>query len=566
MNDQAERSASPRIFTDAVLIALLAAAYFFAGKFGLSLAIVHKSATAVWPPTGLALAALLILGYRVWPGVLIGAFFVNLLTAGNLWTSFGIAVGNTLEPLVGAYLVNRYAHGWQAFERPRNICLFVLLAAMISTTISATVGVTSLSLGGFASWADFSAIWFTWWLGDKVSALTIAPILLVWTRRPFPKFSLKRAAEFLILFIITCLVGRIIFCGWVPFDVKNYPMPYFVMPLIIWSAFRFNQRGTTLIIFTLNAFALYGTIHGSGPFAIRTPYESLLLLQTYMATIGITALVLAALVSERERIQDELIRTNENLNKEILARQKAQEIIVQYNERVTQSNKELDHFASIASHDLQEPLAKIVLFGDRLKTLLAARPVTQETDYLDRMQNAAIRMKNLLEGLLAYSRATTVKSDRDEVPLGRIVNEVIDDLEVRIVRSKARIEVGDLPTVTGHALQIHQLFQNLIANAIKFSEKKGVPQIEIYSKKDPQGKWVEISVRDNGIGFDEKYTDRIFELFQRLGDGHEYEGSGVGLAICQKIMRQHDGQILAQSKPGEGATFTVRFPRETASL
>jgi integral membrane sensor domain MASE1 len=152
-------------------VAILAAVYFVAGKLGLQLAYVHASATAVWPCTGIAMAALLVYGYRVWPGILIGAFLVNLTTAGTVETSIGIAIGNTLEGLAGCYLVNRFAHGKDAFARAQDIFKFALLAGMAATTVSATLGVATLAVGAVANWSAFGSIWCTWWLGDAIGAV-----------------------------------------------------------------------------------------------------------------------------------------------------------------------------------------------------------------------------------------------------------------------------------------------------------------------------------------------------------------------------------------------------------
>src|SRR5437879_13688176 len=160
-------------------VTVLAAVYLIAAKLGLKLAFVHVSATAVWPPTGIALAAFLVFGYRVWPGIFIGAFLANVLTEGTVATSLGIAAGNTLEGVTGAYLVNRFAGGTHAFDRPQDVFRFAFFAATLSTMVSPTVGVNSLSLSGFASWADFGAIWLTWWLGSAVGALKLAPLFVL---------------------------------------------------------------------------------------------------------------------------------------------------------------------------------------------------------------------------------------------------------------------------------------------------------------------------------------------------------------------------------------------------
>ena len=178
--------------------------YFACGKFGLSLAFVNASATAVWPPSGVALAALLIRGNRLWPGVALGAFLVNITTQGSFATSLGIALGNTLEAVLGAWLVCRFAKGVEAFERTKTIFRFVLLAALASTLVSAFFGVTSLCLGGLAHWDQYFPIWFTWWLGDMVSEVVITPLLVVWLIKPSPRLSRSQIGEG------TCLLAVII--------------------------------------------------------------------------------------------------------------------------------------------------------------------------------------------------------------------------------------------------------------------------------------------------------------------------------------------------------------------
>src|SRR6266704_6039486 len=185
----------PRSPADLAMLALLAGVYFAVAKVGLMLAFVHPSATTVWPPTGLALAANLVLGYWVWPGVLVGAFLANVTTGGAIASSAGVAVGNTLEGFVGAYLVNRFARGRHAFERPQDMLRFAVLAGMVSTAVSATIGVTSLALGGVARWTDYGPIWLTWWMGDAGGALVVAPLLILWIGRPQVRVGPRRLVE-----------------------------------------------------------------------------------------------------------------------------------------------------------------------------------------------------------------------------------------------------------------------------------------------------------------------------------------------------------------------------------
>lgn len=237
-------------------------------------------------------------------------------------------------------------------------------------------------------------------------------------------------------------------------------------------------------------------------------------------------------------------------------------------QELARSNQELQEFAFIASHDLQEPLRKIITFGDRLKTTLDNDLSEQGRDYLERMQNAALRMQTLIKDLLLLSRVTTKAQPFVWVDLAKIVQEVLSDLEVRIQQTNGRVEVGDLPKIKADPLQMRQLLQNLIGNALKFHHPQIPPVVKVYSQifynhSEKVGfcsETCQIIVEDNGIGFAQKYVDRIFNIFQRLHSRHEYQGTGMGLAICRKIAERHHGKITAQSLPGEGAKFIVTLP------
>jgi PAS domain S-box-containing protein len=228
-------------------------------------------------------------------------------------------------------------------------------------------------------------------------------------------------------------------------------------------------------------------------------------------------------------------------------------------ESLKRSNRELEQFASVAAHDLQEPLRKIQAFGDRLQTRCAGKLDGQSTDYLGRMLNSATRMRSLINDLLTFSRVTTKAQPFVRADLGIVAREVISDLEVQISQTGGRVDVArPLPVIEADTLQMRQLFQNLIGNALKFRKPDEPPVVVLDSKR--VGSLLEITVRDNGIGFEELYLDRIFEVFQRLHGRQEYEGTGMGLAICKKIVERHGGSITARSTPGVGTTFIVKLP------
>ncbi|MFQ6028016.1 MAG: ATP-binding protein [Dehalococcoidia bacterium] len=241
------------------------------------------------------------------------------------------------------------------------------------------------------------------------------------------------------------------------------------------------------------------------------------------------------------------------------------------NEKLEQSNQELQDFASAAAHDLQEPLRKVQAFGDRLAAQYSDALTERGLDYLTRMQSAAGRMRSLIDGLLTLSRVTSKAQDFTQVDLRHEIEEVLSDLEVHLEQASGTVQLGDLPIIDADPLQMRLLFQNLIGNSLKFCRPEAGPVVKIhgqflngsgpapYQESDVDGLY-QITVEDNGIGFDEKYLDRLFAIFQRLHPHGAYDGNGVGLAVCRKIVERHKGNITATSVPGEGATFSVTLP------
>jgi PAS domain S-box-containing protein len=287
----------------------LTGVYFIAGKLGLSLAFVHASATAVWPPTGIALAALLLYGRYLWPAIFIGAFLVNVTTAGSVASSLGIAAGNTLEALVGVWLIKRWAGGRDVFAHARTFFTFAVLAGAGATAVSATVGVASLAFAGQTSWSRFGEIWLTWWLGDMAGALVLTPALLLWAADRTRPLTRARAIELTLVLASLVLVCGLVFEGLAPARISAYPLEFLCIPPLVYAAFRFGQREAATCVALLAALAILGTLDGHGPFAREPQNESLLLLQTFLMTLTIVTIPLAAIVREHERSQTALART-----------------------------------------------------------------------------------------------------------------------------------------------------------------------------------------------------------------------------------------------------------------
>ena len=252
---------------------------------------------------------------------------------------------------------------------------------------------------------------------------------------------------------------------------------------------------------------------------------------------------------------------------DITARRFTEWRLAEQHRELERSNAALEEFASVASHDLQEPVRKVLSFGELLNTSAGLALEGNARAYLARMLSAATRMRTLISDLLLYSQVTTRVQPFVRTDLARVAREVIADLETSIAESGGRVEVGELPVIDADALQMRQLLQNLLGNALKYRQQDTPPVVRLGgSSLPPGGQHCTITVSDNGIGFNEKHAGKIFRMFVRLHGRDEYPGSGIGLAICRKIVERHGGTIAATSAPGGGATFTVTLPVTQAAM
>jgi signal transduction histidine kinase/CheY-like chemotaxis protein len=532
-------------------ISALTLIYFVAGYFFLQLASINPSASPVWPPAGIALAALLLLGYRVWPAIFVGAFLVNFTTAGTIATSLGIATGNTLEAICGAWLVNRFAGGTRVFDRPQDVFKFAL-AAVVSTAVSPSFGVTSLALAGFAHWANYGNIWLTWWLGDASGDLIVAPLLLLLavpsTRRPWTR---RDAIEVGILLLLLVGLAETVFGGWFPISAKNYPISFICGPIVIWTAFRFTQRETATGIFILSAIAIWGTLHGDGPFIMDTENHSLLMLQTWTAALTITAMALSAAMTERNR---------------------AQVAIEQQKDAVEAANRTKDNFLAMLSHELRTPLTPVIAALDALQ----ADPAHSEDSksYLAMVRRNVELESQLIDDLLDLTRIAKDKLQLKFGPLDahETISNVVEmcrpEADARNLRARLNLRAG-AHHVTGDAAKFQQIIWNLLKNAIKFTAENG--EITV-SSSNPEPQSLAISVHDTGIGIESEIMERIFNPFEQGERSFQrrYGGLGLGLAISKSLAQAHGGTLSAKSEGRDrGSTFvltmkTVPPPARTA--
>jgi signal transduction histidine kinase len=530
---------NPRKIPTLPAIGALALIYFIAGKLALRLAFLHASASPVWPPAGIALAALLVLGFRVWPAIFVGAFLVNLTTLGNILTSLGIASGNTLEALCGAWLVNRFAGGARVFGRPQDVFKFAL-AALVSTTVSPTFGVSSLAVGGFAQWSSYWPIWLTWWLGDASGVLVIAPLLLLWgvpaTQRTWNR---KQVLEVSVLLLLLVVLAETVFGGWLPISARNYPISFICGPIVIWTAFRFTPRETATGIFILSAIAIWGTLHGFGPFILQSENQSLLMLQSWTAALTITAMAIAAAITESNRTQVAL---------------------EQQKDAVEAANRTKDNFLAMLSHELRTPLTPVMAALDTLEAD-GSRSSGAKNSLAMIRRNVELESQ-LIDDLLDLTRIAKDKLQLRFGPLDshEVINNVVEicrpQAQARNLTLQLNLRAGT-HHVLGDAAKYQQIVWNLLKNAVKFTAENG--EITI-SSSNPEPQLLAIAVHDTGIGIEPEVMHRIFDPFEQGERAFQrrYGGLGLGLAISKSLAQAHGGTLIARSEGHDrGSTFIL---------
>lgn len=578
-----------RILGYALKISFLFVAYFLTAKGGLIFDPVSGFATLVWPPTGIALAALLLFGYQLWPGIFLGAFLVNFTSGAPLWVAFGMGCGNTLEALAGFYLLRRLAGFENALERLRDVLSLIVLAGIGSTLLSATIGVFSLWAGGIVATPAVVETWRAWWVGDILGDVVVAPLLLTWfTRRPLFSFKKEKVGEAVGLTAMLVAINVVIFWGLLRPEIAGYTISYLVFLPLIWAALRFNQRGAITFTFVTSIFAIVGTVLGFGPFRVFSLAESLFLLQIFMGVVSVTVMILAAVVAERRRAEEEVRQMNIALDKQVLLRTSQLEAAIQalknenaerrkaekelrelnifleqrVEERTAmleQANKELEAFAYSVSHDLRNPLTLMSGFAKLLLDNCAPKLEEGEKQYLMLIQKNAVKMGHLIDDLLEFSRLGRQELQKTELDVEKLAKEVFQELSQVHAQRKILLKVQKLPPAWGDPAMMRHVLMNLLSNAIKYTRNRELAVIEVgTSQEKNQALYY---VKDNGVGFDMRHKDKLFQVFQRLHPETEFEGTGVGLAIVHRIITRHGGLIWAESQVGEGSTFYFTLPK-----
>jgi signal transduction histidine kinase len=531
----------------------LAALYFFSGKLAFLIAVSFKSVTsAIFFPEGFALVFIILYGKRILPGVFLGQLTLGLSNDLNLSTSLAFSAGNCFELFLAAYFLKKY--GFKKEELTlRNYLFIVFLIAIVLQPISAGLGCLSMwTLENHQPEALLDTFKY-WWFGNFMGQALIVSVF--WSITTVnKKHGLRKALQ--IPFLATFIFGAIfsvlfLYLG----DNKTFQSAdsfFIVSPFLIIIAYRFEFIGTSLSSLIIALIAQIYTAKGLGPFYSGNVQEGLISLNQFLLNITLSSGLLGVLFYERNKSENKLRENQVHLEKLV-------DRLHRNTVELERSNQALMDFTHIASHDLQEPLRKMIMFGGHLNSNYSQVLDEKGVDYLNRIQKSAQRMKVFIKDLLKLSEVNIKPKNTQLISLDAVISDVLSDLELSIKEKQGEVICGPLPKIQSDRLQMQQLFQNLLSNALKFQVNGRSPVINISSKKVGSGYW-QVLIQDNGIGIDPKYAERIFQPFERLHGRSTYEGTGIGLAICQKTIKRHHGTITVKSEIDKGSCFILTLP------
>lgn len=523
--------------------------------------------STLWPPSGVLLSALLLSRFRDWPALLLVAIVLGPFIAvpGRMPHMVGFLISTTsaLEALAGAFLLRRHAGFRPSLERVRDVLALVGLAALLSTVLGATPGVTLLALQGIIPWADWGSRWRVFWVGDAMGVLLVAPVLLSWCARGLEGWSRARRLELAVLLGALVLAVDLVF-HWEPAATSLYhPISYLAFPFILWAALRFEVRGTAAAMLALATVALLHTLEGNGPFApgpeLNVSTERLVFLQSFLAAVGGSGLLLAAALGERRRAQEKATHLNRELRQSLHALASAQQELVR-RERMAA----LGELSASVAHEVRNPLAVIANSVAALTRLATPAENATVWELLGVMDEEVARLDHLINGLLEFARPQEPRLLPQ--PLGPVVDEALESAlrsapHAERVRVTRELEPA-LPDAPVDALLLHLALSNLFTNALQAMPQGGTLRVLLGHGQTRGGTpQALISITDSGPGIAPEAMARLFEPFYTT----KASGTGLGLAIVRSIIESHHGQVEARTTQGQGTTFIVHLPLAEAS-
>ena len=521
-------------------LTVVALAYWFAASVSLRLALVHGQVTPIWPPTGIALVAILVLGRRVWPAIFLAALAVNLPIGPSTLGAASIAAGNTLAPLAAAALLKRAGFRIE-LDRLRDAAALIVLGAL-AMTISATVGTSVLLLSGAAPGDSFWPTWAVWWTGDAMGVLLVAPFLLsLLPKARAPALTPRMAVELGALLVGIGILTFVLF-------ENRLRLEYLVFPLIMLAAWRFHLRGAAPAALIASGVAIWSAVQGTGPFATETLVQKMVTLQAFNVCVALTSLVLAAFVEARERAQE--------MSRLYVAANAASQ---------TKSR-----FLNMAAHELHTPLTVLTGYLSLLSGGSVGTPPEAWDAPLGILTAKTRELERIVDDLLNAARleVTDLGLDREALDLRRLVNEAVERVHPRadLLRAEVTVKLPSEPVpVEADADQLGRVLDDLINNALTYTIRR--PQVVI--GLSTHSRRALLRVADNGIGIPKDERELVFDRLYRVADPRVVvPGIGLGLYIGRHLAESYGGTLVVESSsPGTGTVFALALPlsRTTSS-
>ncbi len=545
------------IILNFALASMYAVSSIISQQFGV---IPPGNATAIFAPSGIAFVAIFFFGYKVAPGVFLGSFIGNnnLYLPNFTLIGFGVAlaigIGASMEGSLGVYLLKKFGTREHPFEQVRSVWVFILLSALTSCLVNATIGSSALVIGGFAPPALHGDIWLTWWLGDAAGVVILAPLFIIWRHLPKPSNDGLLVLEAVLSFIALMAIGTIAFVG-------GFPIEYLFIPILVFIVLRFGLHGATLGIFLVAGFAIWGAVNGNGAFVRADVNDSLLLLQAFIGTVMFTALTLSAADKERQTATKALAETNHTLEKRVIER--TQDLEIAKNEAESASRSKTLFIAQM-SHEFRTPLNAVIGYSDILQMGMLGDMTPDQTERIGFIKQNASRLLGLINDTLdiAQIEAGKLTLTESRVNTQYFFDELLQGVKSLTAKKQITIKTVYHQTIPERILidapKIQQIIVNLVGNAVKFTPE-GVITIEIGANMPNE--WF-FAVRDTGIGMSAESVKQLFEQYTRIADAttKSIEGTGLGLSITKRLVEFLGGTVDVQSVLGQGSVFTVNLP------
>ena len=552
-----------------VLVALL---YYVSAQLGIWLSFPISKSMVLWPPEGIALALMIIYGRKIWPAITIGALIANALVILHLSIPFSmnalvamiaIAGGNTLEAIIGSLLIEKVIKTKNPFQRTKDVFSYLGIALIICF-VGSGIGTGAMFVNGLVPSQGAVTYLLQWWLSNVVSVLIVTPFIIACTQKFTTELSMQRLLEWGVFAGALFVILSVLYYNPESVIVAR-ALPFLIVPFLLWLGFRFNLQTTTVGILAVSFIAIYFTIRGLGPFVLDVEFNSLLLVQIFIALVGISTIILYATVHERKEAELAMTKFNESLeskvkertkelNEEIAMHKRTEKKMKTSNSKLRKANVELDNFVYSVSHDLRAPIASVLGLVNLAKS---EKDIEMMRNYVKMIGESAEQQDSFIKDILDLSRNDRQEVAKEEIDFEPMINEIFDQLkhsskDANVVKM---IEIDQQKAFLSDQRRLKVIFNNLISNSIRYSHDNA-PQIKIDIKVNEAT--AKIRINDKGVGIPKEHLKNVFDMFYRANDDNA--GSGLGLYIVKETVEKLRGNVELNSQENEGTTVSLEIP------